>query len=999
MSADDLEALALGELYECACHALRCTPQPDITRALSCEGGARRALIALIDAPRSAAKRQKSDGPCEEGEGVEAASTPPRPSEESAGGEAASPPPLLVEGQHAALEALWRSASASPAEEQVAPCLQLIAQASLCGEEARPFVDDARRQLDEALENLAARAPREEEEAAAVPHPLVQKRLLSRGGGGLTADESCRCLVHCIEYGASQARHAEGKKVVVVLGNTGAGKSAFINLLHGCSFELSPEGKMVVPRSSEVAELMKIGHSNASETFAPRVAEARSLGEGFAFADCPGFLDNRGFEINVANAVNVRQTLSAAASVLVVVIINFHSLLSDRGKGIKDLFHILSGLFGSIESVKRHAHSVLLAISQAPVAHPETGQPTTLAYLKARLLDPSGLDRTATEFLDAIVDANVISYHLLDRGPESWLRRPSIVARIQALPPIEQPSNLFQSVVGDADKESLRRLLKEMSEKATAAILASEYEVAASVLSSLLRINRVENDFVTALVDDAIDAVIDGRVAQLNALIHGGEEEAPPTEGEEGEEAPPPGGAADDLPPPGREEPPPAGAGGSVASARGEGAAAAPPGEEGGEAAAARSGLSLVAEARRFAEARSELRRLARLLAVCAPLRQVRSKLGAALVEAACALEAAVKRRSDAMARELVDAPLQAVLRGVGENVVREVLWVEEAAAAAAREEAAVRQAQLAEVRARGGEEWQAVVAQMAEYRRRAADGLWSAHAEGAREKLRAEDARRRREEAPAFWAKTGGGEEALREERGPVNWARRRVTDEDCEVVSTILRGLRGPPHLQVLLLSSNAIGDAGVAALADATAFGALANLEKLYMDNNRVGDVGMAALAASLGKGRLAKLAFVDLSCNRIRDHGVLALAEAIAAMENLATLYIYSNQIGDAGIAALVNALLASPTSLGKLSKLWLSENKIGARGMAALGDAIAKGVLLSLTSLRLDGNPATEETQRDVLQKLEKRDSMVATESASDATATRALDGMPGWWIA
>ena len=89
-----------------------------------------------------------------------------------------------------------------------------------------------------------------------------------------------------------------------------------INLLHGCTFEFAE--RFAVRRDSAVAELMKIGHTNTSETFAPQVEDAAaSLGAGFAYADCPGFLDNRGFEINVANAVNVKQMAVAAASVSV----------------------------------------------------------------------------------------------------------------------------------------------------------------------------------------------------------------------------------------------------------------------------------------------------------------------------------------------------------------------------------------------------------------------------------------------------------------------------------------------------------------------------------------------------------------------------------------------------------------------------------------------------------------------------------------------------------
>ena len=37
------------------------------------------------------------------------------------------------------------------------------------------------------------------------------------------------------------ASKAEGQEIVMVVGNTGAGKSAFINLLHGCQFALVVE--------------------------------------------------------------------------------------------------------------------------------------------------------------------------------------------------------------------------------------------------------------------------------------------------------------------------------------------------------------------------------------------------------------------------------------------------------------------------------------------------------------------------------------------------------------------------------------------------------------------------------------------------------------------------------------------------------------------------------------------------------------------------------------
>ena len=206
---------------------------------------------------------------------------------------------------------------------------------------ANGMVDAATATSTPVLPSIAANAASSE---------VVQTKL-ANPGLSLSPAESRECLVSCIHHGKAVARRAEGKRIVVVLGNTGAGKSALINLLHGCTFAY--EGRMVVARGSAVPELMAIGHTNQSATFTPQVEDASSsVGDGVA-RRLPGFLDNRGFEINVANAVNVKHTAAAARSAVVVVVINYASLLADRGKGVHDLLAILLGLFGSVRAVGR----------------------------------------------------------------------------------------------------------------------------------------------------------------------------------------------------------------------------------------------------------------------------------------------------------------------------------------------------------------------------------------------------------------------------------------------------------------------------------------------------------------------------------------------------------------------------------------------------------------------------------------------------------------------
>ena len=62
---------------------------------------------------------------------------------------------------------------------------------------------------------------------------------------------------------------------------------------------------------------------------------------------------------------------------------------------------------------------------------------------------------------------------------------------------------------------------------------------------------------------------------------------------------------------------------------------------------------------------------------------------------------------------------------------------------------------------------------------------------------------------------------------------------------------------HTQALYISRNQIGDAGVTALAEACARGALSQCTELSLWGNQIGDAGITALADACGSGAMASL----------------------------------------------------------------------------------------------------------------------------------------------
>ena len=204
---------------------------------------------------------------------------------------------------------------------------------------------------------------------------LIQKKL-ARPELELSTDESIEVLTGCIDLGALELAGVQKGAALAIFGNTGAGKSTLMNCLHGCKMEsvrakdlgLKGGGKVVrVAEGSQRNELFRIGHANVSQTFIPGFAGSDALGDQVTLVDCPGFFDNRGPEINVANAVNIKQALSHFKEMRVVVLINYNSIKADRGRGVRDLIKIMRELFGDTERLLASMESVVVGVSRTPL--------------------------------------------------------------------------------------------------------------------------------------------------------------------------------------------------------------------------------------------------------------------------------------------------------------------------------------------------------------------------------------------------------------------------------------------------------------------------------------------------------------------------------------------------------------------------------------------------------------------------------------------------------
>lgn len=330
---------------------------------------------------------------------------------------------------------------------------------------------------------------------------LIQRKLTSRHLY-LSIDDGLSMLQYCFEQGRVNAEQIAGETVVMIIGNTGAGKSTFVNYLAGCTLEskyvVSDIDKVVavkpVSEGGRRDELAKIGHGKISQTFMPNVIKDDV--SGLCFCDCAGFLDSRGTEISIANTVNLITTLNSAKAVKVVLLITRDTLKANRGKGLVDLLTVCTKLFGSVEKFKQHLGCVLVGCSLFDAS-------TTLERLKSYLTyetPPIMADLIRRLFL-----FDVLGSHDGWWGSVSSSRgssREECIKQIKSMPAISCPADVFHAVLLDSDEEKLVEIGMEINKRIEQGLRNADYATCSAYFHTLQQMSAIKHITVERIIHE-----------------------------------------------------------------------------------------------------------------------------------------------------------------------------------------------------------------------------------------------------------------------------------------------------------------------------------------------------------------------------------------------------------------------------------------------------------------------------------------------------------------
>ena len=169
-------------------------------------------------------------------------------------------------------------------------------------------------------------------------------------------------LAALVSEGQSTLDAVRDKECVILVGNTGAGKSTFVQKVAGrqisASVDAASERRVYVVAAAtddDAASSLKplvgseIGHHAASKTKRLNHFERES---GVVYVDTSGFEDTAGLEAEIALSISVKKLAGACTSVRFVVLVNSGAFTVDRAQSMRGVAESIASFVG--DNFKSH---------------------------------------------------------------------------------------------------------------------------------------------------------------------------------------------------------------------------------------------------------------------------------------------------------------------------------------------------------------------------------------------------------------------------------------------------------------------------------------------------------------------------------------------------------------------------------------------------------------------------------------------------------------------
>lgn len=149
----------------------------------------------------------------------------------------------------------------------------------------------------------------------------------------------------------------KSKNAVVLLGNTGAGKTTLFSILCGKKIKVveNPYEATLYYNLVDSNDPQKIGNSAKSCTSVPSFMKIKKI----TFFDTPGLEDNQGVTQQIINIFYIKKIFDISIRVKIVLVIDYNLITVSRGNGLGELFNHLLLLIPDKEMLEINATIVI----------------------------------------------------------------------------------------------------------------------------------------------------------------------------------------------------------------------------------------------------------------------------------------------------------------------------------------------------------------------------------------------------------------------------------------------------------------------------------------------------------------------------------------------------------------------------------------------------------------------------------------------------------------
>ncbi|KAL4508491.1 hypothetical protein ABPG72_003795 [Tetrahymena utriculariae] len=305
------------------------------------------------------------------------------------------------------------------------------------------------------------------------------------------------------------------QEILLLLGQTGTGKSTTIHFLSGSKMVqlknqvaqgiyltyVGPDPNQI---KNEELKKVKIGFRHKSETryITPIYVNKRDIGinqDGSCIlCDSAGFEDSNGAEVDISNGIGIVEAVKNCKSVRPVILVSSVSV-GEKGQGIKELANILVGLVNNIQD---YLSSFSYVFTKYPA---DLDIHASLISIRESLNQDESSNVDFISLFDDMIEQTECNNLKIDPLKD----KPSkIMKQLLKQKPINNPKNVFQFSITEASKNILLEQVRINQLCIISASKRQEYQLVQQKLDDLAYLIDILNqDFTKQIYQESINFV------------------------------------------------------------------------------------------------------------------------------------------------------------------------------------------------------------------------------------------------------------------------------------------------------------------------------------------------------------------------------------------------------------------------------------------------------------------------------------------------------------